>query len=181
MDEEYKVCIKRSAKAPKTSEVSISKINGVKCDNQSGGYGSIQSGYSLHGYISYNDAMELVDCSGMHEHYHTDVKIVIPASLNKEDKYRKGYEILLKKARSKPVSIHKRTINGITCTKQIIKFLEISHSMPRRELRKKIIEYGYTMSQFQSAIYRLKSQGKISCPGDGRNPSQMISLQTTTN
>ena len=178
MDEEYHVLIVRQPnRYTNCGEICIDRIFDVHWDNLSGGYRVHQPGYSLYGYISYSDAMRLVDCSGRHDEYNNDVKICIPKSMN-TGKYRKGYLELCRQAGEKPKSSKPRVNNGIPCTKTILGYIEAqdNKTVARGILRKYINECGFASKQLSRALYSLQLQNKVACPGDGRDPSQQISL-----
>lgn len=125
-----KVLIKRNVGSFNVGEIDVDEIRGVHWDNFSGGVHRRQAGYSLYGYIDYDLACELVDCSGSHSFYHNDAKIMIPTSINKKEPYREGYDYLLHLAGRKP----KNSLSGSSsyrpffsykpCTTRILELLE---------------------------------------------------------
>lgn len=168
-----KVLIKRSAKDYRfPSECDIEQIKNVHWDDISGGYKQIQAGFSLYGFIPYKLAEELVSCSGNHEYMGNDVKVIIPANLNKDPFYKEGYKILLKNAGVKP----SKTIRGTPCTKAIIKILneENNHTLERKTLRAKLLEKGYSKNRILNAIRTVEGQGKIKTSGSSNSIYQKI-------
>lgn len=85
------------------NEVGIDEISGIRWDNITGGFGERLKNYELFGYIDYNLAKKLVDCSGMHNG--NSAKILIcepnPEKYPEESKYVEGYQVLRKKADAK--------------------------------------------------------------------------------
>lgn len=125
----------------KVGEIDVESIGSVRWDNISGGYNNRSGGYSLYGYISYDKAVELVDCSGKHDLGHNDAKVCIPESLNRGKEYKEGYQYLKDHAiNEKPQSkISKNRPDGWgPCTKCILKILEKRTTITRKELREMI-------------------------------------------
>ena len=103
-----------------SGEIDAKKISNVKWDNISGGYKIKQSGYSLYGYIPYDDALKLNLCSGKHENIADAAKIMIPRSLNSKAPYKKVYDHFVSLAGEKPLI---RKPGQLPCTKRAIDIL----------------------------------------------------------
>lgn len=96
------VIIKRSRTDWHESPINVEKVHKPHWDNCSGGIYESQRGYSLYGYIDYSLAEALVACSGSHEHFCNEAKIMIPANLNSKQPYKDGYNYLKELAGKKP-------------------------------------------------------------------------------
>lgn len=181
-EDKLKVCICRAPGDFTVGEIEISKIFNVKWDQISGGVKKRQGGYSLYGYIEYSLAVKLVNCSGMHDFGYNYAKICIPESINKSEEYREGYRILKKEAGSKPTgSIKKnRPVNGMPCTKRILKEIDKEGVVTRKALRDKLHEEGYRIKTICNAINSLRKQNKICVTGSPNSPKQIIRRQNTS-
>ena len=170
-----KVLIKRNTGSFKVGEIDIDEISGVHWDNISGGVQRRQAGYSLYGYIDYDRACELVDCSGSHYYYHNDAKILIPAGINKEEPYREGYKYLLHLAGIKPKNSFR--VSGSTsykpCTTRILELLE-EGDIERKQLRDKLKAEGYTVNRICGALKRMWKDDRIDTHGSSNSPHQII-------
>ena len=176
MDEhELVVVISRQPSAHVGNEILIAEIEDVKWDNISGGVNKKQSGYSLYGYIPYKLAKKYVDCSGEHDYGYNMAKICIPASANKDAKYKEGYNVLCKLAGKKPEGgiKDKRPEGGKPCTKRILMILDEQEFIYRGELRIKLKDEGYKVN-IGGAINRLRDQSKIITEGSPQSPKQII-------
>lgn len=181
--QELKVIIVRQPKNydwSQKGEISVDEISDLHWSREHGGY--LPSGAkpssafsSLHGYIPYARAMELVDCSGAHDWGYNKAKICIPASLNSEGIYKQGYEYL-KTLASNEKGIRTIRLNRPDgwppCTKKILSVLaEHGGRMTRQELRREIgAQYrphhlGYENTTICNAIKRLEMQYKITRTG----------------
>lgn len=101
-NEEKVVIICRAPRDIEGGEYPISKIKNPHWSRISGGVHRRCGGYSLYGYIPYEDAMEIVTCSGRHDYMGGDAKICIVASDNKTGKYKEAYKELAAQAGEKP-------------------------------------------------------------------------------
>ena len=88
-----KVLIKRGVTSHDIVEISVSQISGVRWDNISGGVYARQAGYSLYGYVDYDIISEMGLNSGAHAKYNGQNKVMIPASLKKNNHIWKGISI----------------------------------------------------------------------------------------
>lgn len=177
-NEDFKVLIGRSPRGDsKVSEISISDISNVRWDNTSGGIQQKSSGYFLYGYISYEQAMELVDCSGSHDYYHNDAKVLIKTQKPKSPYYL-GYKKLCEMAGPKPQSriSQDRPKGEPPCTKKILLLLRSQNKKTRYALRKELLDIGYQSTTIRNAIKRLEFQEKIICDGSPYKKNQLISL-----
>lgn len=179
-----KVRITRQAKEyHEIGEIEVGEISGVKWDDESGGYKEKYGFYSLYGYIDYQLAMELVDCSGAHEKYGSLAKICILEKLNDAIPYKEGYEYLLSKAsNSKPQSkiAQNRPQGYPPCTKYILQVLDEYDSITRKELRGKLTKEiaddggGYKLETIRRALFQLVSNKKISISYEKNRNNQVI-------
>lgn len=178
MEEDYKVFITRHSQDGWGGEISISEIERPHWDNCSGGVRKRQGGYSLYGYIDYGLAASLVKCSGMHGGYGNSAKICIPASCNRDEKYRKGYKELVDLAGDKPrseTSFH-RPQGAPPCTKRIFQIVSEKISITRGELRDILYEEGYYTTTIRNALRTLIEQKKIVTEGSAYSPKQKIKV-----
>ncbi|WP_029324756.1 hypothetical protein [Butyrivibrio sp. AE3004] len=144
-------------------EVNIAEIDNVRWSNISGGNQHRQAGYSLYGYIDYELAKNLVDCSGIHSGYGGTAKVCIPAKLNKELPYCIGYEYLkFYAANRKPTGtlVNSRP-DGIPCSKMIRLLMKDKTSIFRKELRKTLVEMGYRTDTIRRALRHLREYGDV--------------------
>lgn len=177
MEEDLKVVISRShGTDQKCSEISISEILEVEWSNISGGVQRRQSGYSLYGFIPYATAMKLVNCSGEHEKYGSNARVLIrrPDS----DKYKPGYQILMRQAGPKPHSnISKERPSGQQpCTKAILSLLPSEGFQTRGNIRNELYSIGYKKSTVTNAFRTLIKNEKIHCTGSSNSKYQKIFL-----
>lgn len=165
----------------KIGEINPEKIKNVRWDNISGGYEAKYGFYQLYGYIDYEDAMELVDCSGEHESLGRRAKICIVENLNKEMPYIEGYQYLLSQVLSKPKSkiAQNRPQGYPPCTKYILQVLDEYGSLTRKELREKLTkdfgnkEKGYALGTIRRALFELVKSERVSI-SDEKNHNQQI-------
>ena len=174
--EDLKVAITRSPYDNECGIISISEIQNVRWDSMSGGVNRRQAGYSLYGYVKYALAAKLVKCSGRHNYGYNDAKICIPATLNKGPEYIKGYKMLCDQAGPKPQGeIRKhRPQGGLPCTKRILRELDSSYFVTRKDLRDTLHSEGYQIQTIRNAINSLKKQSKITTEGSSSSPKQII-------
>ena len=172
-----KVIIKRNRGTySMESEIDIDEIKGVHWDNVSGGVNQRQAGYSLYGYIDYKLASQIVSCSGTHAHYGRPAKIMIPASLNKREPYKSGYEYLVSCIVPKPV-YHYRWPCLRPCTKRILELLGERGFMSRKDLREVLIMEKYGRSMIARALNRMEKAGRIVYKeGNSYSSKQIIAL-----
>lgn len=171
-----KVLIKRNVGSFNVGEIDVDEIRDVHWDNISGGVHRRQAGYSLYGYIDYDLACELVDCSGSHSFYHNDAKILIPSGINKKDPYSEGYEYLLSLAGKKPKSFSLQLVGRSSytpCTVRILKVLE-EGSIERKQLREKLKAEGYPVNRICGALKVMVNDGRIIEHGSPNSPHQLI-------
>ena len=153
------------------------KIKGVKWDCVSGGVFKRQNGWSLYGYIPYEDAMELVACSGVHNYGYNPAKICITASGNKDDpQYRAAYYGLVEKAdeRGKCGLAEHCPPGKPMCTKRIREIMYDVGVISRGELKKTLIEEGYDKTIVAESIKNLHCQSILEFEGDSRSSKQII-------
>lgn len=167
-----KVWIKRSYKAGIVSEVDINEIDGVLWDNTSGGRKEKHFGYALYGYINYNLAKELVDCSGKHGHIAGSAKIMIPKSLNCRGENKEAYRLLSEQAGVKPAC---REAGQIACTKRILEILVSEREIIRKSLREKLILEKYESGLIRRALKTMEKDGRLNFAGKACH-GQVISL-----
>ena len=172
----YPVIICRGISNYRCAEYDADKISNVHWDNISGGVNRRQAGYSLYGYIPYEDAAELIDCSGRHNYGYNDAKVCIRASDNKSERYQDGYKLLVNQAGTKPSS-STRPSGAQPCTKRILSLLDEVGEITRSELREKLMDEGYNDTTIRNAIKRLENQWKIKMDGPSQSPRQKISKQ----
>ena len=172
-----KVLVRRATGDHKSDIVDVEKINGVKWDNESGGIHKKTRGYSLYGYLSYEEAKKLnINCSGQHDMYKNgEAKICIPARCNKGE-YEEGYKYLMGLAGEKPDIRHRNPEGKGPCTKMILSLLNEKNTCERKELRDQITSMGYEVNTFRNAIKRLLNQGKVVTEGSPYSPCQKIVL-----
>ncbi len=169
-----KVRIKRSfCDREEAAEVDVSQIDNCRWDNISGGYGKRHAGYALYGYIPYEEAAKLVNCSGRHEDYGYQVKIMIPKSWNREDPYKEGYRHLIQHAGIKPKF---RKDGQIPCTKRIILIVGNEGVVKRKQLREQLISEGYPKMQIAGALKCMKQDGRLILTGSPNSPYQLIKI-----
>ena len=156
----------------KIGEISVNEIDYPHWSYISGGYGARFGFSSIYGYIPYSKAMGLVDCSGNHNYGYNNVKVCIPASLNKEGNFKEGYDYLVKHASGvkgmSSISCN-RPEGWKPCTKTILGILaeQKDSKMVRQELRNKIGRkyradgIGFENKTICGAIKNLYKQGKI--------------------
>lgn len=155
--------------------VSVSDIRNVHWSWISGGCNVPQKGYSLYGYIDYSLAMEKVACSGTHEHYGNDAKVKIIIA-PKGDECYEGYKYLLSMVGPKPKSNY-NPLKLSPCTKMIQKVLkEHNGQMLRKELREVLVEMGYKLERYRSALKNLESKGIVSIDYNSNKSKERISL-----
>lgn len=156
-------------------EIDIDEIEGIHWGNQSGGVNRRHAGYSLYGYIDYDRAAELVNCSGEHGYYGSQAKIMIPASLNKRNPYAEGYKELLERVPGKP-TYHFRLAGQKPCTTRILEILQEKGPIMRGELRKLLIMEKYRKSLIMGALNRMGKDGRIIFEASGSNIQNQIIL-----
>lgn len=156
-------------------EYDAEKIRDIKWDNVSGGYRKKQSGYSLYGYIPYDDAVKMGLSSGNHEKFNNDAKIMIPADLNSKAPYKKVYDHIVSLAGEKPLI---RKPGQLPCTKRAIDILCKSkkRSLARSKLREVLLTEGYKPNTIMHALKRLGKEGKIVFEGSPYSKVQIIKL-----
>ena len=157
-------------------EIEISEISGLKWDQISAEVNKRQSGYSLYGYINYGMAKQLVKCSGMHDFGDNSAKICIPESNNKDEKYGEGYRILKRKVGRKPTGSIKenRPVNGMPCTRRILKEIDKEGFVTRKALRDKLHEEAYRIKTVCNGINYLRRNNKVCVEGSPNSPKQLI-------
>lgn len=165
-----KVIIQRSFKASKESEIDVKLISRTCWDDISGGIRERHAGYSLYGYIPYELAAILVDCSGIHERLGNEAKIMIPANSNRKMPYHDGYELLKTLAGPKP---EYRKPGQKPCTKRILELLDVG-AMERKHLREVLIEEQYPANQIARALKRMFKDGRLILHGSANSPKQLI-------
>lgn len=187
--EPLKVRIKRSINAYMIGEVSLDDIESVEWDTMSGGYndeprimylsgavrphwGTCHAGYALYGYISYELAMNEVDCSGEHRDYGGSVKVMIPKSLNKDEPYRKGYNILKEEAGEKP-EYHSPNRGKTPCS-QLVRQLLHDGPKSRETLYTAIKSYGN--DTIRRCLARLRKRGEIKVTDHPYYKKQVFSI-----
>lgn len=166
------VYIKRSCQSGKVSEVNISEIDGIVWDNMSGGRKEKHFGYALYGYINYNLAKEIVDCSGKHCHIADRAKIMIPKSLNRRGENKNAYRLLVEKTGRKPAC---REDGQIPCRKRIMEIVNNEKEITRKRLRDILISEKYDVKLIRGALNSMKKGGRINMVGNV-SPNQIISL-----
>ncbi len=172
------VLIKRSARAFTVGEIGTDEISGLHWDNVSGGVNQRQGGFSLYGYIDYARAAELVDCSGMHGGCGRVAKIMVPASLNRDEPYREGYLELLDRVGYKRIG-HYRYPEQKPCTKRILGVLKEHGPQTRKEIRDMLRQEKYPSVQIARALNRMEKDGRILYKqGSSKMPGQIIALNT---
>lgn len=172
-----KVIIKRN-RGPYSMEAEIDtdEISGLHWDNISGGVNQRQAGYSLYGYIDYQLASQIVSCSGTHARYGSRAKIMIPASLNKAEPYKTGYEYLVSSLGPKP-SYHYRLPGQKPCRTRISELLGEKGAMTRQELRETLQMEKYGRDMIARALNRMEKTGRIIYKdGSSFSPTQIIAL-----
>lgn len=147
----------------KVSQIDISEIFDIHWRDVSGGVRRKTGSYCLYGYINYELAAKLVDCSGEHAFGDNMALVAIPAGLNSEGDNLTDFNKLLEEAGAKPVSkvSKNRPENGLPCTKFILEILDNNSGlMLRKDLRREVRNAGYLQQTFASAIYQLRRKGK---------------------
>ena len=165
-----KVMIKRSCRSLTCNPIDVAEIRGCHRDNVSGGYRERHAGYALYGYITYEQAMRLVDCSRRHAGYGNSVKIMIPANRNNSESFHSGYMYLRISAGKKPLY---RQPGQKPCTKRILS-LVIKGSMTRKCLRMQLKSEFYTAKQITRALKRLGKLGRVILRGSPYDSLQLI-------
>ena len=165
-----KVMIKRSCRSLTCNPIDVAEISGCHWDNVSGGYMERHAGYALYGYIAYEQAIELVDCSGRHAGFGNEVKIMIPANRNNSEVFRSGFMYLRSIAGKKPLY---RQPGQKPCTKRILS-LVIKGSMTRKCLRMQLKSEFYTAKQITRALKRLGKLGRVILRGSPYDSLQLI-------
>ena len=166
------VRIKRSYKSQMCNPINVEEISGCLWDNISGGRQEKHFGYALYGYIPYERAMELVDCSGMHASYGNNVRIMIPKSRNNEEPYKTGYDHFVGIVGSKPDC---RPDGQIACSKRILELVN-EKPMKRGELRSKLKLEKYPVKQIAGAIKRLGKEARLVLSGSSYDRNQLIEI-----
>lgn len=157
------VMIKRGADGYDAGEIDVEKIFSVRWDNQSGGYQRRHAGYSLYGYVSYDEGKDLVACSGRHGHYNNVMKVMIPASLNKKQPYREGYDYLASLAKPK-VSY----MPGPPCIEAFSAELA-NGPVELKQLKNSLENKGYSVEQIRGAINNMVKSGQAILKGKLKN------------
>ena len=178
-EKELYVLIMRSHGGNKCSPININELSNVQWGDMSGGYRKRQSGNSLYGYIPYERAMELVDCSGQHNRGYNDARVLI-VKQRRNDPYYEGYKALLNEAGEKPKSriSLERPDGEPPCTQKLLSLLSTGPKT-RDCIRSELLAIGYQETTIRGAIYRLKTQEKIICDGPPQSKNQLISLKAT--
>ncbi|WP_343083978.1 hypothetical protein [Blautia producta] len=175
--EDYKVIITRHPQDYRGGEISISEISSPHWDNCSGGIRKKQSGYSLYGYIAYKLAHKIVKCSGSHIEYGNDAKICIPASANKDEIHKMGYQILLKSAGEKPKrETSLRPKGAPPCTKRILQVVSENESITRGDLKSWLNKEGYPIKTICNALKTLIRNQKVATEGSSYSPNQKLKI-----
>lgn len=156
------------------------KISGVHWDCVSGGINRRQHGFSLYGYVDYEDAMDIVACSGRHNFGYNEMKICITASANKDDsRYRAAYYSLVEKADEKGrCGIARNCPPGFpSCTKRIREVLSKNNETTKRELKSTLLAEGYQAETISESIKNLRYQEVLETEGNPCSLSQVIRLK----
>lgn len=174
------VLICRSPGAYNCAVFDAAKIQGIHWGCVSGGFQRIQNGWSLYGYIPYEDAMDLGLCSGRHNFGYNDAKICITATGNKDNpEYRVAYYGLVEMADEKAKwGIAAKCPTGApSCTKRIRQLLADTPEISRCNLRTTLCGEGYDGKTITEAINNLKWQKILELDGDSRSPKQIIRMR----
>lgn len=165
-------------------EIDATEIESPHWDNVSGGYGARSAGYAIYGYIPYDIAKDLVDCSGRHGFGDNSAKICVPSSLNKAEDYQEGYNYLLKNViNEKPGSIitKHRPTGGKPCTKKILEILSQRENgkILRKELREILSgkhsgQKGYELQTIRQALKTLEKTNRITISKNSSPDKQII-------
>ncbi len=153
-----------------------SKIKNIHWGRCSGGVNRLQNGWSLYGYIPYEDAEELVACSGRHNFGYNDAKICVVASTNAD---RPAYYRLVEMADERAgCGIAGGCPKGApSATKRIRQIVAEKGEVSRGELKSLMLEEGYSKGVIPKAIKLLYQQNVLSLDGDSRSPKQVISFR----
>lgn len=166
----------------KCNQIDVNCIKDIKWDFVSGGANIETKDDFLYGYIPYDMAVDLVDCSGLHKEYGSFAKICILKGKNIKNNCKSGYDYCVNQAsnpKRKSFVSRTRPEGYPACTKQIIEILkqQKNGTLYRGELRKEIIEIGYPDTTFRSAVKRLGETGKIRTEGSSLSKNQKIILK----
>lgn len=169
------VVICRAPGSGAASEYPVDRIQNPRWDHTAGGRQNRYGYYALYGYIPYEDAAKLVDCSGTHGSYGSEAKICICESDNQSPNNHAAYRKLVKIAGDKPKSIiaQNRPKNAPLCTKRIRQIMSEKKQLFRPELRNMILEEGYQLETFRRALKTLLKK-ELSCQGGPNSPKQVI-------
>lgn len=167
------VIICRSPGKYKDALYAASKIERVHWGRCSGGVNRLQNGWSLYGYIPYEDAEELVACSGRHNFGYNEAKICIVASCNAD---RPAYYRLVEQADERGgCGIAANCPKGApSATKRIRQIVGEKREISRGELKSFMLAEGYSKEVIPLAIKNLHLQNVLSLIGDSRSPKQII-------
>lgn len=166
----------------KCNPIDVKYIENIHWGSMSGGVKVLTADDHLYGYIPYEMAMELVDCSGTHKKYNNNVKICILKDKNIRQGYKDGYEYCVENAlneKRKSYVSCTRPEGYPPCTKQIIKILKQQEGsmISRGKLREEIVKnIGYPATTFRSAVKSLEKTNRIRTEGDSLSPKQKIIL-----
>lgn len=150
-----------------------SRIENVHWGRCSGGVNRIQSGWSLYGYIPYEDAEKVVACSGRHNFGYNVSKICITASDNTD---RPAYYRLVEQADERGgCGIASDCPKGApSATRRIRQIVGEKGEISRGELKSFMLAEGYRKEVIPLAIKNLHLQNVLSLIGDSRSPKQII-------
>lgn len=162
----------------KVGEIDIDLISNVHWDDVCGGICRRLSHYTLMGYIDYDLAADMVDCSGRHNRGYNSAKIAIPLGKNQDDAHKEAYDSLLQRAGEKPKSKiwNSRKEGFPPCTKYILNILKRNDGSMLRGLLRKKVRDDYRAETFTSALWRLKITNRVKIIKDesGKNLVQVI-------
>ena len=172
------IFISRNPKYKISVEYPVDKIDNIHWRNASGEIVARQAGFSLYGYIPYEDAMELDLNSGRHNFGSNSTLICICTSTNTKEPYLSVYKTLCKCAGAKPMSqiAANRPKCAPPCTKKICELLSEQEYMPRKDLRYELLQIGYAITTIRSALRRLERNQKITIEKVANTDNQKISL-----
>lgn len=178
IDSKRMVIICRSPGDWKRGVYEADKICDVNWGRVSGGIQKLQNGWSIYGNIPYEDAEEIVACSGRHS-FATIARICVTASGNKDNpQYKAAYYSLVEKADEKRGwGIASGCPKGKPiCTKRIREIMSEVKQITRGELKEKLDSEGYARETINESIKNLHWQEILEFEGDSRSHKQIIRM-----
>ena len=190
--ETVNICRNPGSINTKISECPIEYLDNIHWDFQSGGFKKTTSKDYLYGYIDYEKATRIVNCSGLHEHFRNGAKVCIVKNHNKSAKYMKAYIGLVEALYNSTTDNHQKQCCELaldvyynrnkrkskekspTCKQTILLAIDENNGQIKRGELLDTIKAAYSLSSFQKAMKKLVSEKAITLEGSNNSRYQII-------